>query len=155
MKNNIDVKLVLDIKCIEPEVTIKARRRNEQVESIIDAIEKVSKSTSPTIVAYNEDVAMRLAQRDIIRIYSQGHIVTAQTKEGEYRIKNTLSGTEKNLNPDRFMRISQSEIININKVKCFDINHVGTIGIEFDNGVTCFASRNYVKKIKNLLLKNN
>ena len=73
MKNNIDVKLVLDIKCIEPEVTIKARRRNEQVESIIDAIEKVSKSTSPTIIAYNEDVAMRLAQRDIIRIYSQGH----------------------------------------------------------------------------------
>ena len=65
--------------------------------------------------------------------------------------KSSLSGIEEVLNPVRFIRISQSEIINIYKVKRFDISIAGTIGVEFENGTKTWASRRCVKQIKNIL----
>ena len=62
-----------------------------------------------------------------------------------------LSRLEEDLNPSRFVRISQSEIINIYKVKRFDINIAGTIGVEFENGTKSWASRSCVKTLKEFL----
>ena len=59
---------------------------------------------------------------------------------------------EELLNSKRFIRISQSEIINLYKVKHFDINIAGTIGIEFDDGTKSWASRSRVKAIKDMLM---
>lgn len=69
-----------------------------------------------------------------------------------YTVKKTISAMEELLNVNRFIRISQSEIINLYKVKCFDINIAGTIGIEFDDGTKSWVSRSRVKAIKNMLM---
>ena len=57
------------------------------------------------------------------------------------------------MNPDRFIKISQSEIVNIRKVKNFEIKLARTIGIVFENGEKTWASRSRVKYIK-AMLKN-
>lgn len=55
------------------------------------------------------------------------------------------------MNPAQFVRISNSEIINLKKVKNFDLSFVGTISVEMANGTTTYVSRRYVAKIKKLL----
>lgn len=152
MRNMVDIDVVLDEKYVEPKVTIQTKEKNEQVENIIYAIENASGNDFPAIPAHSDEERIEiLSQRDIVRAYTQGRKVIVQTETGKYTVRRTLSGLEEDLNPKRFLRISQSEIVNLNKVKCFDINIVGTIGIEFDNGGKSWASRSRVKAIKAML----
>ena len=148
MKNMVDIEVILDSDYVDPKVTIQTKARTNQVENIIEAIENVSESGFPLIPGYTEDGLEMISQRDIVRIYTQGRKVIVQTNEQSYSVSKSLSGIEEMLNPDRFLRISQSEVVNLYKVKCFDINIVGTIGIKFENGIKSWASRSRVKAIK-------
>ncbi len=67
--------------------------------------------------------------------------------------RKTLSGLEEILNSERFFRISQSEIVNLYKVKGFDMSVSGTVGVEFDNGNRSWVARSRVKLIKEKLCK--
>ena len=50
-----------------------------------------------------------------------------------------------------FVRISNSEVINLKKVKGFDLSFAGTICVSLSNGSVTYVSRRYVSKIKQLL----
>ena len=151
MRNMIDIDVVIDEKCIDPKVTITAREKDQQVENIIYAIENVSENDFPAICASSDRGIKFISQRDIIRAYISDRKVFVETCDGTYTVKKKLSSLEEDLNPTRFIRISQSEIINVYKVKCFDINIAGTIGVEFENGKKSWASRSCVKAIKEIL----
>ena len=151
MRNMIDIDVVIDEKCIDPKVTITAREKDQQVENIIYAIENVSENDFPAICANSDRGIKFISQRDIIRAYISDRKVFVETGDGTYTVKKKLSSLEEDLNPTRFIRISQSEIINVYKVKCFDINIAGTIGVEFENGKKSWASRSCVKAIKEIL----
>ncbi|MCR5799857.1 MAG: LytTR family transcriptional regulator DNA-binding domain-containing protein [Lachnospiraceae bacterium] len=155
MKNMVEIEVVLDERYTDPYVTIKTRSNTQQVENIICAIEDASHSDFPQIAAIKDDAVIFVSQRDIIRVHTEGRKIVLQTEDEVYTVKRTLTGLEDVLNPTRFLRISQSEIINIYKVKCFDLNLAGTIGIEFDCGIKSWASRSRVKQIKALLKQNS
>ncbi|MCR5267646.1 MAG: LytTR family transcriptional regulator [Lachnospiraceae bacterium] len=151
MKNMVEIDVVIDEKYVDPKVTIQTKTHSEQVENIIYAIENASENDFPQIVARSDDKLVFVSQRDIIRVHTQGRKVILETEKETLSVKKTLAGLEEDLNPKRFLRISQSEIINLYKVKCFDINMAGTIGVEFDNGTKSWASRSRVKNIKAML----
>ncbi len=151
MKNMVDIEVVLDDDYKEPKVTIHTKEKTEQVENIIAAIENASGGDLPAIPAHIDDKIELLSQRDIYRAYTQGRKVMVQTADTSYTIKKSLMALEEDLDPKRFLRISQSEIVNLYKVKRFDINIAGTIGIEFENGQKSWAARSRVKAIKDLL----
>ena len=151
MTRMVDIDVILDERYTDPKVTIYAKAHNAQVDSIIAAVEKASENEFPMISASDGRNTLLLSQRDIIRVYTQGRKIMISTAEKEYYANKSLSSIEEMLNPDRFLRISQSEIINLYKVKCFDINTAGTIGIEFENGDRSWAARSRVKAIKNML----
>ncbi len=152
MRNMVDIDVVIDENYVDPKVTIQTKEKTEQVENIIYAIENVSESDFPIIPAYvNGEGLEFVSQRDIIRAYTHGRRVMLQTEENEYSVRKTLSGLEEMLNSKRFVRISQSEIVNLYKVKRFDVNIAGTVGIEFENGLKSWASRSRVKAIKEIL----
>lgn len=150
MKKNIEIEVIFDDKYIEPKVTIMARAGDTQVENIINAIENASESDYPQIAANLDSRMMFISQRDIVRVYVEGRKVILQTKDEKYSVKKSLGTLEEELNPSRFLRISQSEIINLHKVKCFDFNRAGTIGVEFEGGGKSWASRSRVKAIKQM-----
>ena len=154
MKSMVEIEVVINEKYIDPKVTIKTKANTRQVENIIYAIENASDNDFPQIVANDNDKLVFISQRDIVRIYTEGRRILLQTADEIYTVKRTLAGLEEDLNPDRFLRISQSEIINLYKVKCFDISVSGTIGVEFDCGVKSWASRSRMKQVREML-KNN
>ena len=151
MKNMVDIDVIIDEKYNDPKVTIQTKARTRQVENIITAVETVSENDYPTLAGYNDDRIEFLSQRDIVRAFTEGRKIVIQTDAGQYYSNKTMSGVEDILNPDRFIRISQSEIINLYKVKRFDVNLAGTIGVEFDCGIKSWASRSRVKQIKEFL----
>ncbi len=151
MRNMVDIDVVLDENYQDPNVTIRTKENTKQVENIVYAIENASDNDFPVIVGYTEKGPAFISQRDILRIHTVGRRILLETEGEEYYLKKSLSSLEEDLNSERFFRISQSEIINLYKVKGFDVNISGTIGVEFENGVKTWASRSRVKDIKELL----
>ena len=155
MKDMVEIEVVLDERYADPLVTIRTKSNTQQVENIICAIEDASHSDFPQIAAVKDDVVMFVSQRDIVRVHTEGRKIVIQTEDEIYTVKRTLAGLEDVLNSARFLRISQSEIINLYKVKSFDFNLAGTIGVEFGFGIKSWVSRSRVKQIKNLLKQNS
>ncbi|MCR5302686.1 MAG: LytTR family transcriptional regulator DNA-binding domain-containing protein [Lachnospiraceae bacterium] len=155
MKDMVEIEVVLDERYSDPHVTIRTRSNTQQVENIICAIEDVSHSDFPQIAAVQDDSVVFVSQRDIVRVHTEGRKLLIQTENEVYTVKRTLAGLEDVLNASRFLRISQSEIINLYKVKSFDFNLAGTIGVEFDCGIKSWVSRSRVKQIKALLKQNS
>ena len=49
------------------------------------------------------------------------------------------------------MRVSHSEVVNLNRVTALDLSLTGTIKMTLEGGTAVYVSRRYVKKIKQAL----
>ena len=72
-------------------------------------------------------------------------------EEGEYVLRLRLYEVEQRLNPHQFVRISNSEIINLKKIDYFDLSFTGTICVKLRGGMVTYISRRYVSKVKTIL----
>ena len=151
MSNSVDIDFIPDEKYTDPNVTIRAKEKTKLVDDIIHAVETVSEKSFERIPAYDGPEMKLISQRDILRAHSHEHKVMVQTETDSYLVKKTLISLEEILDPDRFLRISQSEIVNLYKIKSFDLNLKGAIGIQFENGYTTWVARRYLKAIKEIL----
>ena len=92
-----------------------------------------------------------LEQEQLLRVYAGTGKVFAVTQQGEYVLRHRLYVLEAQLDPRRFVRISNSEIINLHKAKSFDCGLSGTICVRMADGSCSYVSRRYVSKIKKRL----
>ncbi len=144
----MQVEIKIDTSCSEPKVIILTDTMTEEVNAIV---QKLSDRNLPIISGTKDGKTKILEQDELFRIYAGGGKVFAETNYGEYLLRLRLYEAEDRLNPAQFVRISNSEIINLKKVKNFDLSFVGTISVEMTNGTTTYVSRRYVAKIKKLL----
>ena len=103
------------------------------------------------IAGFREDVVEVLEPSEIYRVFAESGKVFAETNHGEYALRLRLYEAEQRLDSKTFVRISNSDIINLRKVKSFDLSFVGTICITLSNGTVTYVSRRSVAKIKQLL----
>ena len=80
-----------------------------------------------------------------------GRKVIAETSDRAYVIKKTLKEVEEDIVGNGFVRISKSEVVNLDKVKHFDFSLSGTIGLELENGACTYVSRRRIKDVKEAL----
>jgi len=144
MKVNLDINS--DYKGIE--LTIKASQITDEITNLMKRISSTEKST---IVGYLDDEVYLLDDKEIIRIYANDKKVIAETSNYEFILRTRLYEIEDKLDLARFVRISNSEIINLKSVKKLDLSFSGTIGIVLANNKTSYVSRRYVGKIKETL----
>ena len=88
---------------------------------------------------------------DIFRIYTGNQKVYIQTLQGEYAIRYRLYELEEALDKKQFLRISNSEIVNVKKIRDIDLSIIGRICIRFSNDTQTYVSRRYIPKIKKSL----
>ena len=73
------------------------------------------------------------------------------TGKAEYTLRMRLYEVEERFRRSSFVRISNSEIINLKTVRSFDLCLAGTIRVALKNGEAAYVSRRYVGKIKEAL----
>ncbi len=132
----------------EPKVIILTAEITDDVNDLT----KKLMETSPSVLSGWKDEKIEILEpTDLLRIYASAGKVIAVTGHGEYTLRLRLYEAEERLKPDIFVRISNSEIINLKKVKNFDLSIAGTISIKLLDGTTSYVSRRFVTKIKKLL----
>lgn len=142
------VKVEIDSSRKEPEVIILTDRMSEEVKMILSRLQ--SEETG-MLAGFRDGTVTVMDPQDILRIYASNGKVYAVTQAGEYVLHLRLYELEEKLRSERFVRISVSELVNLKKVKHFDLSFTGTICVILTDGTKTFVSRRYVAKIKSIL----
>lgn len=144
----MQIEIKIDKFRCEPRIIIETDQITDEIQEIIS---KLSNSSARMLTGFRENTLEILNQQEILRIYAQSGKVLAATTSGEYILRFRLYELEQRLDPTCFVRISNSEIINLKKVKGFDLNLVGSIRVILTDGSVTYVSRRYISKIKQLL----
>jgi len=145
----LDIEIKLDPKYKILKAVIFTDKMTDEINA---AAKRLSENSQQVITGFRDNILRILKDDEIVRIYaSNGKIIAATTDNGEYFLHHRLYEIEECLEPTKFVRISNSEIINLNKVKHFDLNFVGTICVTLSDSTTTYVSRRYVSKIKRIL----
>ena len=151
MNDMVDINIIIDENYKEPKVDIFTKAKTEQVENIINAIENVSRNSYPPVLVNSEGKLNYISQRDIYRIRTERRKIILDTVDESYIVRGPISRFDEELDSERFFRISQSEIINLYKVKSFDFNLKGIVSVELDNGQISWVARRIVKPLRDKL----
>lgn len=141
----------IDHAAEEFEVLITAQEQNRTVDALYEYISEFDKKNLETLTAYKDDTAKIVNVTDIFRIFTGNQKVYIQTHQGEYVIRYRLYELEELLNKKQFLRISNSEIVNIKKIQDIDLSIIGRICIRFVDNTKTYVSRRYIPKIKKSL----
>lgn len=144
----MEVEIKIDSAYTSPKLILMTASMTEEVQHIL---KKLSEDVPQIISGSRDDKIEVLDPEDLIRIYADAGKIVAVTERGEYVLRLRLYELEERLDSGQFVRISNSEIINLRKVNHFDLSFTGTICVNLSNGTTTYASRRYVSKIKKIL----
>lgn len=130
----MQIEIKIDDSCKDPKIIVVT---NEMTDEINLILKKLSEDTPQVIAGFSGGAVTILEQEDIIRIYAEAGKIFAITTKGEYNMRLRLYELEERLDKSLFVRISNSEIINLRKVKGFDLSFSGTICVKLSNGESC------------------
>ena len=133
------------------EVCINAPEKNEDVQMLEnELLSRSSKSIKQIIAMQNNDIFI-INISDVIVFFSEEKNNFCKTKYGVYKIKEKLYYLEEVLPSKDFIRISNSAIININHVKCFNTSIIGKIIVKFKDGTEESVSKRRTSEIMKFL----
>lgn len=130
--------LTIDPTVTETIVTVTAREVDAEVQAIQRlASGSLSGALSPALehplrrlIGTGANDATVLEVRSILAFFTKKKAVYAHTSKGDWRIKARMYELEESLPADDFVRISQSEIVNIAAIKKLDLSFSGTISVQ-------------------------
>lgn len=138
-------KLFID-KEREEEVIVYAHEKSH----LVSEIESLIEDSASELVGFNRGEAIRISAGDVYSFVLEDGRLFAVTENEKFLIKSRLYKVEENL-PQNFVKINQSCIANIKKIKKFDVTVSGTLKVVFKNGYTDYVSRRNIKKVKERL----
>ncbi len=144
----MQVEIKIDSSYTEPKILILTASMSEEINSIV---KKLSEDVPQVISGIKDDKIEVLDPAKLIRIYANNGKVFAAAENREYILRLRLYEIEDRLSPNQFIRISNSEIINLTHVQNFDLSFTGTICVKLSDGTITYVSRRYVSRIKKIL----
>ena len=144
----MQVEIRIDSTVREPKVIVLTDRMTDEVNEIV---RKISETEPMMLAGFREDTVTVLDPEEIYRIYAANGKVFAVAGKTEYSLRMRLYEVEERFHGSSFVRISNSEIINLKAVRSFDLSLAGTIRVALKNGEAAYVSRRYVAKIKEAL----
>lgn len=144
----MQIEVKIDASCAEPKVVIVTDKYTEEINLLV---KKLSEHQPSVVVGFKNDEVSILDLDKVIRFYSASQKVYAVSENSEYIVKLRLYELEQRIMSSEFVRISNSEIINLRKIEGFDLSFSGTICVKLKDGSASYVSRRYVTKIKQVL----
>ncbi len=144
----MQIEIKIDEKCKEPKIIVVTDKMTDEINAVI---QRLADEQPQVLAGFREDTVEVLEPSCIYRVFAASGKVFAETDRGEYTLRLRLYEAEQRLDSRFFVRISNSDIINLKKVRSFDLSLAGTICITLSNGTVTYVSRRSVAKIKQLL----
>ena len=144
----MQIEIEIDEKCREPKIIVVTDKMTDEVN---DLLKRLSDVRPQVIAGFRDEIVELLEPSDIYRVFAVSGKVLAETARGEYALRLRLYEAEQRLDSRSFVRISNSDIINLKKVRSFDLSFAGTICIPLSNGTVTYVSRRSVARIKQVL----
>ena len=143
------VEVRIDPGLDEPEIILRAPSPTEEVEALAQKLRTLDLPRPFTV--WQEREPVRVSRSCVLRFFAEDKGVFCQTGRGVYTVRARLYELEEELEGTRFVRVSNSEIVNLDRVAALDLTLTGTIKMTLEGGTVCWVSRRYVKKIKQAL----
>ncbi|ERK29348.1 LytTR family DNA-binding domain-containing protein [Clostridium intestinale] len=146
MSLKLEIKIEPDLK--ESKIVIFTSEVTEEIKEIIN---KINKTQGKVFKGIKDEKIYLVNPNEVYYFYAENQKVLAKIDKHSLQIKSKLYELEEQLEGTNFIRISNSVIANIDKIKNLEMSFNGTLCIRFMNGDVEYSSRRYVKKIKEYL----
>lgn len=113
----------------------------------MEEIEALCRETPEPLYGYAHGQVTVLNPGDICRFLVENNHIYGETPEGRYQLRERLYQLEERLGED-FVKINQSCIVNIRKIRRFDVSVAGVLKVVLENGGEDYVSRRNIKTIK-------
>lgn len=128
-------------------VKINTPHMSDEINNII---RKLSEK-SIVLTGIKDEKTYLIDENRIQVIYSENKKVYASTEDMNFKLNYRLYELENILDKTKFIRVSNSAIINIYQVDNFEATINGTVTIHLKNGMKEYISRRYLKKVKEFI----
>lgn len=118
----------------------------DQLISILN--QEKSPQYSANLFVQKSEKLLNLPVEEIIHLEASGDYSILSTAKDQYVCSTGISKLAEKLNPDVFIRVHRSTIININKLKEIEKHFNGGLVVRMDNEKTFPVSRTYTKELK-------
>ncbi len=143
------VEIQIDPNLDEPVAVLRVPGLTEEAEALAARLRE--EAVPQPFTVYRDREAVRVSRSMVLRFYAEDKGVLCQTGRGVFAARQRLYELEEALAGTRFVRVSNSEIVNLDRVTGLDLTLAGTIKMTLEGGTVCWVSRRYVKKIKQAL----
>ncbi len=130
----------------DEEVIVYAHEKTKLIESI----ENLVNENNFELIGFIDREAVKIDIADVYCFTVENNKIYAVCENDRYLLKARLYQIEEKLS-ENFIKINQSCIANIRKIRKFDASFTGTLTVIFKNGYKDFVSRRNVKNVKERL----
>lgn len=134
----------------ETSITINTPQLSDEIQNLIKYISNIDSIPNQIVASKNNEIYFIDLER-VICFFSKDKYNYVRVKDGTYKIKHKLYELENIFKQKDFIRISNSCIININQVECFDTSILGTVLVNLKDGTQETVSKRNVAQIMKLL----
>jgi len=133
-------------------ISSQAKTEIPNLEKLLTDMTNQSSGYSSTIFVQKSDKYSKINAVDILYLEASGDYTVISTQKDQYVSSKGISKLESKLDPNLFIRIHRSTIINQDQLSEIEKHFNGGMIAKMVNGKTFPISRSYVKKIRDKIL---
>jgi two-component system LytT family response regulator len=130
---------------------LKQKKMEEgNLEGLLDSLRTVNPRTTydSHVFVQKSEKLFNLPVEDIIYLEASGDYTVISTKNDQFVSSSGIGKLEELMNPDKFIRVHRSTIINVNSLKEIERHFNGGMVVKMQNGKSFPVSRTYAKLIR-------
>ena len=133
------------------EICLNAPEINEEVKKIENDLRLSFNKTIKEVLGVQGNDIYIINIEDVIKFYSEDKNNFCKTKDGVYKLKEKMYFLEDALPKNSFIRISNSVIINVKHIKCFNTDIIGKIAVKFNDDTEEYVSKRKIPDVMKFL----
>ena len=145
----INVRFEAEPSLTDIEVLVRASQRDAEVEAFLQRIS--GKPPDGLVVTDPDGALVRLAPEKIILVTVSGNVTRLETRQGSYTLRQTLQSIEQALAGQSFLRISRSELVNMDQIEKYDFTVRGELRLELTGGIETWVARRCIPEVRRRL----
>jgi len=124
---------------------------NRQLLALLDDLQNRQKSQDRIVIRTARGVISFVKVKEIMWLQAEGDYVAIHTREKNHVVRGTLSEFHEKLDPQQFVRIHRSTVVNIDRIKILEPLFYGEYSVILHDGTKLKLSRSYRKKVQSYL----